>query len=66
MKNKRITKMSQSITKDQNKALSIFFKDLTLETDLKGLSTRNTLKGFKLNSSDTFCNRLATIIMKSS
>jgi hypothetical protein len=66
MKNRRITRISLSMIKDWKRAFNIFLKVFTRDTDFRGLSTLSTLRGFKLKSSEIFCKRLDTIMIKSS
>jgi len=54
-----------SIVNEDNRVLTIFFKDLILETLFKGLKTLNTLKEFKSKDLLILYNKLVTIIMKS-
>jgi len=66
MKKERMIRMSLSMTKEEKMASSMFRRALTRETDLRGLSTLSTLKGFKLRLDRNSCKKLDTIIIKSS
>ena len=54
-----------SIVNEDNKVLTIFFKDLILETLFKGLKTLKTLREFRSKDLLILYNKLVTMIMKS-